>query len=134
MSVLEPYQMPSSRRQKEFLEEPYASRLEGLLRFHDLASAEESLRRLDAAWREYLAAGDRAGASHVRAVALKGKARAEQIASNPRVCESKRREKREIAAWFRIWLQTPTIFFDWLALRKQTDEFRRSVAGEPGDS
>jgi hypothetical protein len=32
---------------------------------------------------------------------------------------AKRAEKEEIARWFAIWLQTPDLFSDWLALRKQ---------------
>lgn len=104
--------------------EPYASRLKGALRFHDLASAEDSLGKLDAAYREYRAAGDRAGANEVRAILLKGKQRALGLASNPRVREEKRFEKREIVQWFTVWLQTPDIFFDWLALRQQSEEFK----------
>jgi hypothetical protein len=36
----------------------------------------------------------------------------------------KRAEKAEIATWFRIWLETPDLFFDWLELRKASEEFR----------
>jgi len=36
----------------------------------------------------------------------------------------KRAEKVEIANWFRIWLETPDAFFDWLDVRKQSPEFR----------
>ncbi len=35
----------------------------------------------------------------------------------------KRLQKQEIATWFKIWLETPTIFDDWLAMRKNTEEF-----------
>jgi hypothetical protein len=47
------------------------------------------------------------------------------LAANPRVSPDKRAEKREIATWFRIWLETPELFFDWLELRKASEEFRR---------
>lgn len=112
-------------RPQKPLAEPYAGRLNGLLHFHDLAAAEASLRGLDAAWREYAAARDRAGVRAVRSLALEGKLLAARIAASRRVSEAKRREKREIAAWFRVWLETPAIFFDWLDLRKQSEEFRR---------
>jgi hypothetical protein len=36
----------------------------------------------------------------------------------------KREEKVEIANWFRIWLETPDAFFDWLDVRKQSPDFR----------
>lgn len=109
--------------------EPYASRLKGVLHFHDLAVAEASLRNLDAAYREYLAARDHKGVSYARNVVLQGKQRAEQLARNRRVSEAKRREKQEIASWFRVWLETPGLFFDWLALRKQAQEYCELFCG-----
>lgn len=107
------------------LPEPYARRLEGALRFGDLAAAEASLRDLDTAYREYDAAADHAGSRLVRRLVLRGKERAESLAANLRVRPEKRQEKREIASWFRVWLESPALFFDWLALRKQTQEFRQ---------
>jgi hypothetical protein len=106
------------------MEEPYASRLRNLLQFHDFASAEASLRKLDEAYREYLEASDRTGTALVRSLLQKGKLRASSMAANPRVGPDKRAEKAEIATWFRIWLETPGLFFDWLELRKTSDQFR----------
>ena len=45
--------------------EPYATRLKGVLEFRDLASAERSLIRLDAVYREYQGAADQAGVKWV---------------------------------------------------------------------
>jgi hypothetical protein len=58
----------------------------------------------------------------------KGKLRAQRLAASPRVRESKRKEKEEIARWFQVWLETPDLFADWLALRKSSDEFRQTFA------
>jgi hypothetical protein len=107
------------------LEEPYASRLRHLLQFHDFESAEASLRKLDQIYREYRQASDRTGMSLVRALLQKGKLRAGSLAANPHVSPDKRAEKQEIATWFRIWVETPDLFFDWLELRKGSEEFRR---------
>jgi hypothetical protein len=107
------------------MEEPYASRLRNLLQFHDFASAEASLRKLDQVYRDYRQASDQIGTGLVRALLQKGKLRAGSLAANPRVSSEKRAEKREIATWFRIWLETPDLFFDWLELRKASEEFRR---------
>ncbi len=109
--------------------EPYATRLKGLLEFRDLARAEQSLRRLDAIYREYLGATDRLGTNIVRALVKKGKLRAQSLAANPRVQAPKRQEKEEIASWFQIWLETPDLFADWLELRKASDEFRQLFGG-----
>jgi hypothetical protein len=105
--------------------EPYASRLRNLLQFHDFESAEASLRKLDEIYREYRQASDRTGAGLVRSLLQKGKLRAGSLAANPRVSPDKRAEKQEIATWFRVWLETPELFFDWLELRKTSAEFRR---------
>jgi hypothetical protein len=105
--------------------EPYASRLRDLLQFHDFASAEASLRKLDQIYREYREASDRTGTRLVRSLLQKGKLRAASMAANPRVRPEKRAEKAELAAWFRIWLETPDLFFDWLELRKASEEYRQ---------
>ena len=110
--------------------EPYANRLKGVLEFRDLASAERSLLRLDAIFRKYSSAADRLGTTMVRALVKKGKLRARSLAANPRVQAQKRQEKQEIASWFQVWLETPDLFADWLALRKSSDEFRKLFGGE----
>jgi len=111
------------------MEEPYATRLAGLLQFRDLETAEGALHKLDEAYREYEKTSDRKGANFVRALALKGKQRAEGLAANPRVSPPRRLEKREIASWFRVWLQTPDIFFDWLEVRKGSEEYQVTFGG-----
>jgi len=113
--------------------ERYRGRLEGVLHFHDLSAAENSIHVLDAAWREYRAMADREGAELTRKLALRGRQRAESLAANPRVDLRKREEKREIAQWFAVWLESPDLFFDWLELRKRTDNFRDRFAHTADD-
>jgi hypothetical protein len=113
-------------------EEPYASRLEGVLEFHSLESAEASLRKLDAMYREYREISDRIGTGLVRSLVLKGKLRAQSLAANPRVSPEKRREKQEIARWFHVWLETPDLLSDWLELRKNSEEFQQMFLGRNG--
>jgi hypothetical protein len=107
------------------MEEPYAVRLKGVLQFGHLAAAESSLRQLDAIYREYLQAADQVGTRLVRSLVVKGKQRAGSLAASPRVSPERRQQKQEIATWFRVWLETPDLFFDWLDLRKESEEFRR---------
>lgn len=114
------------------MEEPYATRLKGLLQFHDLESTEASLQKLDALYREYREVSDRVGIGLVRALVQKGKLRAESLAANARVSPEKRQEKQEIARWFRVWLETPDLLFDWLELRKASEEFQNMFAGRYG--
>jgi len=55
------------------------------------------------------------------------------IAGNKSVDARKRAEKEEIGNWFTVWLQTPDIFDDWLALRRRSADFRARF-GEDAES
>jgi hypothetical protein len=114
----------SYNKKQPVIGEPHAGRLKHALQFHDFESAEASIRNLDAAYRCYRQSSDREGMSLVRALVLKGKHRAQYLGANPRVSAAKRREKEEIARWFTVWLQTPDMFFDWLEVRKLSEEFQ----------
>jgi hypothetical protein len=96
-----------------------------LLHFATLEKAEETLRRLDALWRAAREAGDAARTARVLEIAREGRRRAQMIAGNARVAPEKRAEKEEIRQWFRVWLETPEAFFDWLELRRQSPDFVR---------
>jgi hypothetical protein len=110
--------------QQEEAEEQYEEEFEDLLHFKTLEDAEVSIMRLDELMRKFQAHGEKAAVERVLNVARLGKRRAEMIARNVKVEPSKRAEKIEIANWFRIWLETPDAFFDWLDVRKQSPEFQ----------
>ena len=109
---------------QEEAEEQYEEEFEDLLHFKTLGDAEVSIMRLDELMRKFRAHGEKAAVERVLEVARLGKRRAEMIAHNHKVEPQKRAEKVEIANWFRIWLETPDTFFDWLDLRKQSPEFQ----------
>jgi hypothetical protein len=104
-------------------ESAYEEEFHDLLHFSTLEEAEMCLIRLDELWRKFRADGQRAEAARVLEVARLGRRRAEMIARNHRVDAHKREEKQEIVQWFRIWLETPDAFFDWLDVRKQSPEY-----------
>src|SRR5215472_18754435 len=108
---------------QEEAEEQYEEEFEDLLHFKTLADAEVSIMRLDELMRKFRAHEEPAAVDRVLEVARLGKRRAEMIARNHKVEPFKREEKLEIANWFRIWLETPDAFFDWLDVRKQSPEF-----------
>jgi hypothetical protein len=109
---------------QEEAEEQYEEEFEDLLHFKTLGDAEVSIMRLDELMRKFRAHGEKAAVGRVLEVARLGKRRAEMIARNHKVEPQKREEKLEIASWFRIWLETPDAFFDWLDVRKQSPEFQ----------
>src|SRR5436305_445571 len=112
--------------QQEEAEDQYEEEFEDLLHFKTLEDAEVSIMRLDELMRKFQVHGERAAVQRVLNVARLGKRRAEMIARNSKVEPQKRAEKIEIANWFRIWLETPDAFFDWLDVRKQSPEFREN--------
>lgn len=107
------------------MEHPYCIDLKGILSFSDFEEAENTIRRLEKLCRKYRKTSDKKGVEYCRRIALLGRVRAERIGRNKRVSLQKRLEKQEIAEWFRIWLETPVLFDDWLAMRKQTGEFKK---------
>jgi hypothetical protein len=109
---------------QEEAEEHYEEEFEDLLHFKTLEDAEVCIMRLDELMRRFRAHGEHAAVERVLNVARLGKRRAEMIARNHKVEPRKREEKLEVANWFRIWLENPDAFFDWVDVRKQSPEFR----------
>ncbi len=111
----------------------YEEEFRDLLRFASLEEAEMCLVRLDELLRKFRGEGERAAAERVLEVARLGRRRAEMIARNPKVEARKRGEKEEVMQWFKIWLDTPDAFFDWLELRKQSPDFQQRFSASALD-
>jgi hypothetical protein len=110
--------------EREEAEERFEEEFEDILHFKTLGDAEVSITRLDELLRRFQTHGEKVAVERVLEIARLGKRRAEMISRNRKVEEQKRKEKKEIAEWFRIWLETPAAFFDWLDVRKASPEFR----------
>jgi len=122
--VLESAGLKLDLSQQEEAEDQYEEEFEDLLHFKTLEDAEVSVMRLDELMRKFRSQGEHAAVERVLNVARLGKRRAEMISRNRKVEAPKRAEKEEIAQWFRIWLETPDAFFDWLDVRKQSPDFQ----------
>jgi len=110
----------------------YEEEFRDLLHFATLEEAEMCLVRLDELLRKFRGEHERTAVERVLEVARLGRRRAEMVARNPRVDAQKRAEKEEILQWFKIWLDTPDAFFDWLEMRKQSQDFQqRFTRAEP---
>jgi hypothetical protein len=55
---------------------------------------------------------------------LQVKAELELVAKSMRIPLAERLIAAEVAQWLTVWLQNPSIFAEWLALRRQSPEFR----------
>jgi hypothetical protein len=110
--------------EREEAEERFEEEFEDILHFKTLQDAEVSLTRLDELWRRFKDHNEPAAAQRVLEIGRLGKRRAEMIARNRKVEAKKREEKVEIAEWFRIWLEAPDAFFNWLDVRKASPAFK----------
>ena len=122
--------MTRSRAREPQFDPPYDSILNGVLSFGTLAETEETLNRLENLRQRFLAASDKKGVDYCRQLGLLGRERATMISRNRRVDPGKRLVKAEAALWFRIWLETPELFADWLLLRKSSEEFGKLQENE----
>jgi hypothetical protein len=106
----------------------YEEEFQDLLHFANLEDAEVCIMRLDELYRKFKEEDERAAVERTLEVARMGRRRAEMIARNHKVEPEKRAEKEEIMQWFKVWLETPDLFFDWLEARKASPEFQRRFA------
>ncbi len=121
----------NSSREPHF-DPPYDQLLDGVLRFRTLTEAEATLQHLEELRQRFLASSDKKGEEYCLRLGALGRRRAQMIARNQRISAAKRLVKQEAALWFGVWLETPGIFADWLALRKQAEEFKKLLQLESG--
>lgn len=102
---------------------PYEAALQNILNISDLRSALTTIRELEKLRKRYAAANDRDGVRLVREAALHAKDLAAETAERTRVDAVMRRINAEIVEWLTVWLQTPDVFEDWVALRQRSPDF-----------
>jgi len=89
-----------------------------------LKTAAKILQRFEKQRQRFMREKNQGELRGLREVALNEKARAQLLARDNRLDETNRAAQIEIAAWLRVWLQTPDIFEDWLTLRLRSADFR----------
>ncbi len=71
---------------------------------------------------------DQSAARQARSMAISGRQTAELLAKDKELNELQRAEQTEIAEWFKVWIQTPILFADWLELRQRSPDFRKEFS------
>src|SRR5262245_59845817 len=94
-----------------------------------LKSAVVVLRRLEKLRKESTSEDDWAELRRARELALNEKARAQLLARDDALRAQTRAAQTEVAEWFRVWLQAPDLFEDWLELRRRSPEFKAKFPG-----
>jgi hypothetical protein len=90
----------------------------------ELNQAEDTLKTLADLRRKYMSANDSAGLRAVRQRAVAIKRTAADEALNEKLDAVSRQVHAEIAEWLTVWLQTPELFDNWLALRQSSADFK----------
>jgi hypothetical protein len=87
-----------------------------------LERAEELIAELDRLRQEFASTNDDEGLARLKEIAVSVQLRSEFLAKSGKEAFTLA-EQTEIAAWLKVWMQTPAIFSDWLELRKRSAEF-----------
>ena len=96
----------------------------------NLNSAEALLKRFERQRQELAARNDTGALRQLSDAAINEKTRAQLLARDDSLDQTVRNTQAEIAEWFRVWLQTPEIFDDWLDLRRRSQQFQEVFSGE----
>src|SRR3954468_10257433 len=89
-----------------------------------LKRAEELLVELDRRRQEFASTNDDEGLARLKEFAVSAQQSSQALAKSG-LDAAALAEHTEIAAWLKVWLQTPAIFNDWLELRQRSAEFRK---------
>jgi hypothetical protein len=95
-----------------------------------LKNAESLIKRLDQVRKRAESSGDQIGAKETRNMAINGRQIAELLAKDRKLNPIQRAEQAEIAEWLKIWIQTPSLFADWLDLRRRSPEFQKKFSAK----
>jgi hypothetical protein len=83
------------------------------IQWKTLDELEASLREIE---RQY--AAEPARRCELRDIVIRTKDRARFASRNPKVSAEKRNVKEEMVRWMLVWLDDPSMFGDWVALRR----------------
>ncbi len=109
---------------KRRLESPYDAMFRNILKFSNFDQTLNSIRQLENLRQKFLKENDKEGLRLIRETGIKGKNRAAMISKNTKVDKLNRAEKAEIAEWFKLYLQSPEIFENWIKLRQNSKDFK----------
>jgi hypothetical protein len=104
-------------------ETEYDAIFRNILKFDSFEQALSTIRNIENVRKKFLEDGDIAGLRLVRETTLRGKKNLLSAAGNMRFPVEIKQKNTEIAEWLTIWLQSPEVFENWIALRIQSTEF-----------
>ena len=93
-----------------------------------LKKAESLIKKLEKLRQRAESSGDLTASKETREVAISERQIAELLAKDRKLNPIQRAEQAEIAEWLKVWIQTPSLFADWLDLRRRSPEFQKKFS------
>ncbi len=90
-----------------------------------LKKAESLIKRLEKLRQRAANSGELKASKETREVAISARQLAELLAKDRKLNSIQRAEQAEIAEWLKVWIQTPSLFADWLDLHQRSTDFRK---------
>ncbi len=97
----------------------YSPDLRDRIRIRDLDSARPSLIEMAVEYERAREAGDKRRQGDCRRTVLHAQQKLSFLLSRPNLSDEKRTEKQELQTWLRTWLEAPSLFEGWVALRRR---------------
>ena len=95
-----------------------------------LKKAEGLIKRLEKVRRHSESSSDQIAAKRLHDLAVSGRQAAELLANDRKLNQLQRAEQAEIAEWLKLWIQTPSLFADWLELRRRSPDFQKKFTAK----
>lgn len=93
-----------------------------------LKQAETLIRKLERLRNKFERAGDEQALRSLKDEAVHARQTVQSLAKNEKLNQRVRGEQIEITEWLSVWIRTPTLFAEWLELRKRSPDFRQRFA------
>jgi hypothetical protein len=95
-----------------------------------LEQAEALINELERLRQRFVSESDREDLADLTSFAAQAREAAQSLSRTRTLDAARRMEQAEIAEWLKLWIQNPTVFIHWLALRKRSPEFRDRFGAE----
>ena len=119
---------------KRHAKSPYDAMFYNILKLADLGQTTGTIRNLENLRKKLHSENDKEGLRLLKEISIRGKTRAQEMASDPRLTETARAENAEIAQWLTLWLQSPELFETWVALRQNSADFKEKFGAAPAEN
>ena len=90
-----------------------------------LKQADALIRKLEKLRKKFESAGAAQALRSLRGEAVSARQTVQSLAKSEKINERVRGEQVEIVEWLAVWIRTPTLFAEWLELRKRSIDFRQ---------